>query len=219
MTNETSELAPAREDNDESLRLFIAIPIPGEIKAQAVDLAGRLRKGFQFAGCRLAWLEPEAMHLTLRFLGDTSPEKVEPLAAAMQAISERYSPLEMKLGDIGVFPNWRAPRVLWVGVSDKTRQITELQREIEAAVIALGFKSEGKEFHAHLTLARFKSLRGARAAREIVASHRNFKTERFIVPEAALFESVLRPEGAKHLAVKKFLFGKKGMETLANQKS
>jgi len=151
-----------------------------------------------FTPCRLSWTSPETLHLTLRFLGPSLPEQAEALAAALDEIARPESPLRLKARDLDVFPDWRHPRVLWVGVEGRGDRLRVLQGEIESLAVRLGYRPEKNAFHPHLTLGRFRSLRGIVAARKVVLAHGRFPPVRFHADRIILYRSELSPAGARH---------------------
>ncbi len=144
------------------------------------------------------------MHLTLRFLGETDPARVEPISEALAEIAARFAPLRLRGRELGVFPHWRHPKVLWAGIAEESGALTRLQGEIEAMAVTQGYEGARTPFRPHLTLARFRTSRGIAEARRKIEAHDRWKTEPFQVGEVVLFESELRPEGAKHRAIKSF---------------
>lgn len=191
----------------ERLRLFIAVPLPEEIRRQVGQLCQNMQKGIQFTPCRPTWSATETMHLTLVFLGPKSPEQVEPIARAMDRVTANFGPLRIEIKRLGVFPNWRNPRVLWAGIRERSHQIEELHRRLERAMASFGYEPEPREYSPHLTLARFKSLKGTSAIEGIVNSHQAFKFGPFDAPEIILYKSVLHPGGARHTALHHAQFG------------
>lgn len=183
------------ETGEDPWRLFIAIELPGSIRRSLSDLVTRLQKGFQFTSCRPSWVSTESMHLTLRFLGPLSPDRVPALVSALEpVVAASQAPL-MRAMTLGVFPDWKKPRVLWVGVRDKHDRLAPLQSEIERIVVSQGFDPEGRAWKPHLTLARFRSLKGTHVVRDIARSHDPFRSERFIPPSVTLMRSELRADG------------------------
>jgi len=181
----------------ERIRAFIAIEIPNEIRAgicqvQAAVRASRLRG---------AWVRPENMHLTLKFLGDIRPDEIETIAGMMAEACKRYEPFQLTVRGMGVFPGADRPRVLWVGIGGQVDVLEKLQHSLAQQLAEGGYPDEKRRFHAHLTLARFK---GPVAAQELLAAMRAqaaFETEPFAVRETILFQSVLRPTGAQYSAL------------------
>jgi RNA 2',3'-cyclic 3'-phosphodiesterase len=139
--------APAGEplqsppDTEAALRLFIAIELPESIRESLDDLLGRLRKAFHFTACSPAWVAPASMHLTLRFLGPTPPDRVEPLGAALRSLTAGFAPPRLRAMELGVFPDWKRPRVLWVGVRDKNDVLRPLQLAVEQLAREAGLRA------------------------------------------------------------------------------
>src|SRR5262245_26231199 len=136
----------------ESFRLFIAAELPPNIKAELVGTQARLRQG----NPPVTWVAPEAMHLTLRFLGETNTALIPNLARAIQASLAQHAAIRLRLSGTGAFPNERRPTVVWAGVGGEIAALAGAQAAIEAAVVGLGFAPEIKPFRAHLTLGRVR---------------------------------------------------------------
>lgn len=201
---ETAPVAPP--PSEEHWRLFIAIDLPEGIRAAVADLQGRLRKAFQFTSCAPSWVAPETMHLTLRFLGDVPAAWVPLLADAVRPLAAAAEAPRMRAMGLGVFPDWKRPRVLWTGVRDKNDRLLPLQREVENAVRSLGFEGEPQAYRPHLTLARFRRLKGTHAVKDIARSHDGFRTELFVPPCILLMRSQLGDGGARHSVVAEMPF-------------
>lgn len=196
------EAAPA----EKPWRMFVAIELPGRIRRSISDLTSALQKGFQFSACRPSWASTDTLHLTLRFLGPVPRERVPELIAALEPRVRASEAPRMRAMSLGVFPDWKKPRVLWVGVRDKNDRLIPLQRSIEEAVVELGFDPERKSWKPHLTLARFRSLKGTHVVRGLAKAHDDYRSELFVPQGVTLMRSELRPEGAKHTRVATFAF-------------
>ena len=152
---------------DEHWRLFVAAPLPSEL---AHDLAA-VRYSVRDLLGRASWVKPTAMHLTLRFLGDTPVRLVPELCESLGLVALGARAFNLGLGALGGFPNLRRPRVFWVGVDDEAA-LAELAAGVDEALETLGFAPSDRAFKAHLTLCRLKGRGAARdlpAARSIMA--------------------------------------------------
>ena len=198
MPQENSSPPPA---GDKPFRLFIAIPLPDDIRQKMAELSRNLQKGIQFTPSHPTWSNIDGVHLTLAFLGNKAPRVVEPIGRMMDEVCADYAPLLIEIKRLGVFPHWRNPRVLWAGTRDRTRQIQALRKILEQRLTWFGYEPEAREFHPHLTLARFKSPKGATAAEGVVISHQDYKISPFEAPELVLFRSVLHPAGAQYMVM------------------
>jgi 2'-5' RNA ligase len=107
------------------------------------------------------WVRPEGIHLTLKFLGDVDREQLPEIERALCSACAPHAPLELRVGALGCFPNARRPRVLWVGVQAPGERLVHLQRDVERAIIPLGYPADRRGFHPHLTLGRVKAPRSA----------------------------------------------------------
>ena len=139
-----------------SVRAFIALELDEPLRASLRDLQQRLRPSL--GGIRL--VRPEGIHLTLRFLGQTSPEQIQALEPQLARAARGCPPLEARVGGAGLFPDRGRPRILWVGV-ELPPTVLELQRACERVARDAGFEPERRPFLAHLTLGRWRD----RAAR------------------------------------------------------
>src|SRR5579863_7363119 len=93
------------------MRLFVAIDISDDVRRSLAALVVKLRSACQYA----RWARIEGLHVTLKFIGETPAEKIEPIKAALAAIPGR-APFSIHFGGLGFFPSERRPRVLWAGV-------------------------------------------------------------------------------------------------------
>lgn len=176
------------------LRAFIAIEIPPEIKkaiaAQIVSLKNS-------AGHAVRWVAPENIHLTLKFLGETSPSNVQPLSQALQAECEQHTPFEISVNGLGCFPNAHRPRVIWVGLSIP-QELNRLQHKLEQATARLGYEAEDKPFSPHLTIGRVREQATSAELKNINCEFEKLHVGSlgtFTASSIHLFKSDLKPSG------------------------
>ena len=113
----------------DKVRTFIAVLIPDAAREVLYECIQQL-SGSATPGVR--WVDPEGIHLTLRFLGDIPVERVEDVLAAQGVASGSHEPFSLQLSGLGMFPNRDRPRVLWAGVSGDMDALRLLQEEVEA---------------------------------------------------------------------------------------
>lgn len=102
------------------------------------------------------WVEPERIHLTLRFLGNTPVEQIDFISAALDEVASAHTPFSLSLDRLGCFPNERRPRVIWVGLKGEVDELDALKHGLDEVLAPLGWDPEHRRFHAHLTLGRAK---------------------------------------------------------------
>jgi 2'-5' RNA ligase len=180
----------------EQIRAFVAIELPGEIKSDLAQLLDRIKPGQERA---VKWVDPDSIHLTLKFLGNIPAEKVPDIARAIGEASAEAKPFTLELQGLGAFPNLRSPRVVWVGVRGDVGLIVHLQKRIDQALIHLGFHAEHREFSPHLTLGRVRDKATNQERRSLGESMGSIKLESsppFLVDEVCLMRSTLTSAGA-----------------------
>jgi 2'-5' RNA ligase len=192
------------------MRAFIAVELPAALRRDLRVLQQRLADALDAAGAAQAvrWTAVESIHLTLRFLGETDAGQAETLVRGLGQIAAAHAPLELRLADVGCFPNFRRPNVVWTGVSGDTERLLRLQAPIEELARRAGFAPETRPFSPHLTLGRFRreaapaQLARAGAALEAAAATPAVRawSAPLAVDAVALMESDLRPNGAVYTA-------------------
>jgi 2'-5' RNA ligase len=131
------------------MRLFLAINPPVEIRRGVWDAAAPLRA----VAPELSWVPEPRIHMTLKFLGEQPDEGLAPLVTAVERVASTHAAPVARVEGVGAFPNFRRPRVVWIGVTPEPR-VELLHHDIEIALAAIGFEMEGRPFRPHLTLAR-----------------------------------------------------------------
>ena len=176
-------------------RAFVAVVPPAEVLHAVAEVVGTP----DVAGARVT---PDGQrHLTLQFLGNRADLDVA--AAALRALAVGAGPAQ--LGGFGAFPSDRRGRVLWLGVADGGLLLAQLAAAVGALLGPAGYPPEDREYHPHLTLARWKAptdLREAVAALPTGPVGPSWKVEQVV-----LFESITRPTGAEHVERARFALG------------
>ena len=135
------------------VRSFIAITVPSAV-IQVLDDA--VKSLDSYIGESVRWVRTEGIHLTLKFMGDIEAGMVDRVLEAMPAVASQFSPFELAITGLGVFPNPRRPRVLWSGVHGEMETLAALQLAIDDALGELGLRKEQRAFSPHLTLGRVR---------------------------------------------------------------
>jgi len=133
-------------------RLFIAVNFPSALRREAWDASAPLRR----SALPVRWVAPEALHLTLKFLGEVESPRESAVLAAMHDLAPGSRPFTLSLGGFGAFPSVERPRVVWLGC-EGVPALELLQHAVEQRMHALGFPLEGRPFRPHLTLGRVRS--------------------------------------------------------------
>ena len=173
------------------MRLFIAVELSDEIKDMIEEDISRLKR----MGGKITWVKRNALHITLKFLGDVVPERVESIERAMDRTASKIEEFDLEIEGYGSFPpSSPRPRVLWVGVREP-EEITHLQEVLEDELLKEGFQKETRAFHPHITMGRVKGTSALRKITEEINSMAGKKFGKIRVRRIVLFRSRLTPEG------------------------
>ena len=176
----------------ETIRSFIAVELPDDVLSAVSRVQGQLKS----YGFRTKWVRPANIHVTLKFLGDIDSGTIDAIASAMASAAERCAPISLSAKGIGVFPNTKRPRVLWVGLTGDVNLLIDLQRKLDDRLSDIGFAKERRSFKGHLTLGRFKDRVNSSEITRALTEFEDFETQAFVARELILFKSELRPTGA-----------------------
>ncbi len=166
-------------------RLFVALVPPAIVQAELAALAEPER----LAGVR--WVPADHQHLTLRFIGDTGPEKQAALEAVLTRV--RVEPFVLPVGGVGVFPPRGPAKVLWAGVGHGHTRLYQLRKQVDEALLAVDMSLDVRSFHPHFTLGRLGGSCEPKALARYLERHAAFEAPPFRVSEFQLMASALTP--------------------------
>ena len=172
-------------------RLFTGIEIPAATREEIARLRRPLPGG--------KWMEPENLHLTLRFAGDIDNVQAAEFADRLASIS--VDAFEIRLAGLGVFGG-NEPRSLWAGV-ETSPELEALARANERAARSAGLPPEGRAFKPHVTLARLKYAGPDEIAR-ILGRIGAFRSRPFLVGRFVLFSAKPNVGGGPYVVEAEF---------------
>lgn len=182
----------------DGVRAFVAVPLSAEVQLLLARLIDELRPRIP----RVRWVAPQSIHLTLRFLGESAPDRLENLARDLRRAAGECPPGSARLAGLGLFPERGRPGVLWLGIT-LPPQVIVLQAACEAAAVRHGWLPENRPYRPHLTLGRWRE-----------------KVPRPVLPDVdlgaaplealSLMRSELHPQGARYTTLARFVLGAGG---------
>jgi len=181
------------------MRMFIAIELSAEIKDELMRIQNILKS----SGADIKWVKPEAMHLTLKFMGEVDETKMPEIKETFDPALSDTSAFNIKLGQIGAFPNLNNLRVLWVGIDPScSKALEDMFKKIDKALESAGIPKEDKKFSAHLTLGRVRTGKNRQILKDKILSAQPLPKS-CIVKEAIIYKSTLTPDGPVYAVIHK----------------
>jgi 2'-5' RNA ligase len=188
------------------MRLFVAVNFPLRLRRKIA----RLCRPLDEAGIPGSWVEPDQVHLTLKFIGETPATQVEPLSDALEEVAARFRPFALRFGPIGAFPSPRRPRVVWLGV-EATPELRFIKDDLERRLGELGIEREERPYQPHITLGRTPREAEAGEFRRLEEVARTLRvTDEYRVTHLDLMRSRLERSGAVHTQVRVARLGSRG---------
>jgi 2'-5' RNA ligase len=177
-----------------TVRLFVAVNLPPPVRQAMWQSAAPLRsRGFPFR-----WVGPDALHLTLKFLGEVDARREPEVIRAVENATEGTKEFLLTIGGFGAFPNGRRPRVVWIGCG-AVPALELVHHRLERQMDEIGFPLEGRAFRPHITMGRVS--KGARPRElegiESLLEQLDYQSEA-AAHSVDLMESELRPAGARY---------------------
>ena len=175
------------------MRCFIAVDVANPLVGPFIDELSEL-------GAGLRPVKAENVHLTLKFLGEVSEEKIERIKDALDVSLAGFRAFETTLHGTGAFPSTNYMRVVWIGMQKNRDRIIEMQKAIDENLAPLGFDLE-KKFHPHLTVARVKSQKGKGRLKAFITKNQEREFGNLMVGAVLLKKSVLSPKGPTYTTI------------------
>lgn len=190
------------------MRVFIGIDLGPEVRAKI----SRFLEGVRGFAPDVRWVRPESLHITLKFIGEQKPERVDAIRESLRQV--QGAALEIRFAGYGFFPTPKSPRVFWIGIQSG-EQLAGLAAAVDRATSELGIPREERAFSPHLTLARGGS--GAPGWRKGDRPHADFAVlykrlaemsemdfGTMTAREFCLYQSQLSPGGSKYTKLERF---------------
>jgi len=181
------------------MRCFIAVDIDTKILNQVEKLQNNMRSDLGSAAEAIKWVQPQRMHLTLKFLGEVPDSDLMEVCDIVASVAKKHSGFLLEVKNVGTFG--RPARVAWVGV-DENKILEDLQADLEDSFSLAGWKADNKKFVGHLTLCRIKSFETGRRLGRLIGRYENFEAGSCNVNSVCVYESELTKTGPVYRLMK-----------------
>jgi 2'-5' RNA ligase len=155
------------------MRCFIAIDIDEAIRKALARLQEELRSKADIKKSDAKWVNPENIHLTLKFLGEIKDEQVVDICNITRDVAGRHKNFELDIESVGHFGG-KSARVLWVGMGQNIDKLLQLQQDLERQLDLAGWPKEARKFSGHLTLCRIRNARAGIKLAQMTQQYKDF---------------------------------------------
>ena len=183
--------------NNMKIRSFISVDI------EATDDIRTFINEIVETGANINMVNPDMIHVTIKFLGDIDEEMVADIGQKLDLIVEGRKPFVIDLKGVGTFPSIDYMKVIWIGIEENT-ELSDIAHRVEEELVPLGFSREKRSFSPHITVGRVKSGRNKQRLRAVVDDYRDVDFGKIIVNKLNLKKSVLKPDGPEYTTLKEF---------------
>jgi 2'-5' RNA ligase len=184
------------------IRTFIAVPVP----QQVLELQNYLKSTVSGKTGKIDWVRSDQLHLTLKFLGDTTESSIGRVQSTIKNITKETSPFDLKIQGTGCFPKVERPRVMWAGIEGAIKSLYDLLEMIQIKLDPLGFPKDIKPFHPHITLGRAKYPQ-KRTPDISTFLNSNYDSIPFRIEKVQYISSELFPNGPIYTILSTHFFG------------
>ena len=188
-----------------SRRLFIALGLSDGLILHLDEFAKSLRdEGFP----KIRWVKPQNIHLTLKFLGDTSESLVQSINSSVNTSTSGVAPFTIQVHGLGGFPHLRAPRTLWLGIHGNLQPLVHIKDRLEHTLETEGFPKDPTKFTPHLTLGRVNRRlisQDREIIKQVAVKLEESAPRNMVVSKISLIESRLNRNGVDYIPLQEHL--------------
>ncbi len=180
-------------------RLFVAIKI--HPSPEFIKTYNSLKTGLRF--CRITWVNPYNIHVTLKFFGETEDRKIRDISRVLKEVASRHQPFSCELVNVGIFGSSYSPKVIWFGI-ENADPLKMLGNNMLQSLEAAGWERDRQNFVPHLTIGRIKEVPDKKLFQKMIDEHKYDRLQDFDVEEFNLYESILLKEGPLYKLVESY---------------
>ena len=184
-------------------RIFVSIPV--DLRVQKALQSFQRALGEQVDSAAVEWTPQQQIHLTLTFLGNVQTNSLDLVGSALEESCRGVRPFKLRIEGLGCFPDFRTPRIIWVGLVGGIEPLCELQSRIAQSTNLLVEHKEVRPFHPHLTIGRLKKAHPGRTnlLGQMIREFKMPELGEWTVNEVELMKSELAPEGSVYTCLLK----------------
>lgn len=176
----------------DTIRVFIAVELPGEIQKALGGLIEKLKDPKD----KISWVKPHNIHFTMKFLGNVPLGDIDSIKDVVSKTAENCQVFDVTVKGTGVFPREKAPRIVWTGITEGQDGMSKIFDDLETGLSQIGFPKEERSFKPHLTLGRVKFVKDIDAFIKTLNDYKENILGKIAINSISLIKSTLTPKGS-----------------------
>lgn len=176
------------------MRVFIAVDIDEHIRKALGNLQSQLQGEMDVRKSDIKWVNPESIHLTLKFLGEIKDEQAVEVCDIIKQVAQRHNSFELAVESLGCFGG-KSARVGWVATAAGSDELAQLQKDIEKQLAQAGWPLENRQFTGHLTLCRIRNPKAGFELAQVAQNYGDYKLGTTYIDCVTVYQSQLTPKG------------------------
>lgn len=176
------------------MRCFIAIDTSDQIKAALASLQRELAEKANAKKPDVKWVDPELIHMTLKFLGEVKDAKIAEICNIVKKVTARHERFELDIQSVGYFGR-RSAKVIWVGTGSGSDNLVQLQKDLDEQLALAHWPPESREFVGHLTVCRVRNPKAGVRLAETTESYKDFSLGTMAADSMSVYKSDLTSSG------------------------
>ena len=185
------------------MRVFIAIEIDEGIRKSLADLQREMLGKVDIKKSDAKWVNPDIMHLTLKFLGEIKDTQSVDLCNIVKDVAGRNKVFDIEVGCVGFFGG-KSARVLWVGTGQDSENLLQLHGDLEEQLATAGWPKDNRKFAGHLTLCRIRNSKAGLKLARLTEEYKNFNLGFSTVDSITVYQSELTPKGPVYTSLGRY---------------
>jgi 2'-5' RNA ligase len=181
-------------------RLFAAVKV--HPSKEFLETYNSLKSGLKF--CRITWVNPENIHITLKFFGETQEKRIPEISRVLKEVASSHKPFASELVNVGIFGSSYAPKVIWFGI-ENAEPLKKLGADVLQSLEPIGWEVDRQNFVPHLTVGRIKEIPDKQLFQKIIDQHKKIRMHDIQVSEFHLYESTLLRDGPVYKVLESYV--------------
>ncbi|MBP7497342.1 MAG: RNA 2',3'-cyclic phosphodiesterase [Bacteroidales bacterium] len=183
-------------------RVFLGIRI--EAEKAIIETIDKIKIDLRAENIR--WVNTENYHITIKFFGNTEPERIELIDSLLKKLSGNYKAIRLDIFGAGYFKRDSKPKILWLG-SRNDKSLISMVTDIDESLVQIGYNKEKRPFKSHLTIGSIRYINNMENFERVIVKHSDRLIQSCYIKSLVFYESILKPGGPEYIELYNYQLG------------